>query len=416
MAAHECDDPSCDKCFEPCVLCPQRVRRDDNTHLLSHLAAQRRTSQMQRRVCSCCLDAACTCIAAGASPSDLNGPHFEGVPSKVTVVTGFLGSGKSTLVSKLCEEAEQKGERLAVLVNEYADTTGLERAAGAGGSKVLHRDEWVELGGGCICCRRKGETMRALQGLLRSRGWFDHIVVETSGIADPAVLAREIEQAGREGKALRFGGVICVVDAARARRHFVLPAGEGGMVGGDGERLDEAAEQLAQADVVVLSKTDRVPPEEVESLGRALHCLNPTAPVVPASRGVRDDREPVLSLLEPRRSHQWSPLPPVDMHRHAHAHTSDLGWVEFGVDGSFKDLDTARGFCDALHAEKSGVTLLRAKGLLLFHDGAAALQSVGNTWELTPAESDSKRTRVVVIGRSVKGFDWDTLLRSHLQA
>eukprot|EP01065_Artemidia_motanka_P014621 TRINITY_DN18508_c0_g1_i2.p3 TRINITY_DN18508_c0_g1~~TRINITY_DN18508_c0_g1_i2.p3 ORF type:complete len:212 (+),score=60.93 TRINITY_DN18508_c0_g1_i2:56-637(+) len=160
-----CHDEACGRCFEQCVLCPARVRKGDNSHLLEHLATQRRRSQRRGRQCSCCQDLMCTCLADGAKPEDLRNAHFQGVPSPVTVVTGYLGSGKSTLVDAICGAASEGRQpqragysaeadrgrgslRVAVLVNEYADTAGLERAAGLNAAAHFPRDEWIELGGG----------------------------------------------------------------------------------------------------------------------------------------------------------------------------------------------------------------------------------------------------------------------------
>eukprot|EP01062_Namystynia_karyoxenos_P072800 TRINITY_DN6925_c0_g1_i2.p1 TRINITY_DN6925_c0_g1~~TRINITY_DN6925_c0_g1_i2.p1 ORF type:complete len:479 (+),score=152.69 TRINITY_DN6925_c0_g1_i2:69-1505(+) len=415
----DCGDEACDRCYERCVLCPQRVPKGDTEHLLAHLAAQRRQSQQSKRQCSCCLDAVCTCIQEGADPRALKGGIFAGVPSPVTVITGFLGSGKSTLVDAICAAAmaqgRDRGLRVAVLVNEFADTAGIERAAGLGGAARLHREDWLELGGGCVCCRTRGDTARALVGLINSRGRFDHILVETSGIADPGIIGREVFEAERDGADLRFAGVVCTVDAAHARQQLDL---DGGTLHAHGVFAD-AAQQLAQADTVVLTKCDLVSEEERGALRAALQRVNPAARLLCAAHGRLDDGEPT-GLLAPRST--YAPLPDSIAHHQCESHhPAGLGWVEAACPRPFADLAAARRFAGAVGAAAAagGAQLLRVKGLLCIQgdDEALVLQGVGAEWALGPrAPRGDGRSRAVFIGCGLGGVDWQGLLAAHSAA
>ena len=141
----------------------------------------------------------------------------------VTVLTGFLGSGKTTLLNRIL--TEQHGKRIAVIENEFGDI-GIDQEL------VINADEEIfEMNNGCICCTVRGDLIRILGNLMRRKDAFDHILFETTGLADPAPGGADLLRRRRdEGAAPRSTAIVTVVDAqARApaprRQHRVPGAG-----------------------------------------------------------------------------------------------------------------------------------------------------------------------------------------------
>jgi G3E family GTPase len=173
----------------------------------------------------------------------------------VTVLTGFLGAGKTTLLNRIL--GEQHGRRYAVVVNEYG-AIGID-----GGLVVGAQDEVIELNNGCVCCKVRGDLIRVVSALVKRKDGFDGILIETSGLADPAPVVQTFFIDDEIRQRTRLDSVICVADAVH------LPA-----------RLAdsrEAAEQLAQADIVLINKTDLVDPAALASVQDAVRRINPTA-------------------------------------------------------------------------------------------------------------------------------------------
>jgi G3E family GTPase len=180
----------------------------------------------------------------------------------VTVLTGYLGAGKTTLLNRIL--TEDHGRRYAVIVNEFGEI-------GIDNDLVVGADEEVfEMSNGCVCCTVRGDLIRVLSGLVRRKGRFDAVIVETTGLADPGPVAQTFFVDEEVGEKLRLDSVTTIVDA----RHVMA-------------RLDdskEAREQVAFADQIVLNKTDLVNAEELAAVEARLRRLNPLAPIHRAER------------------------------------------------------------------------------------------------------------------------------------
>jgi G3E family GTPase len=178
----------------------------------------------------------------------------ERVP--VTIVGGFLGSGKTTRVNALLRAP--RGRRIAVVLNEIGEV-------GVDAARLAGAEEFVELDGGCVCCALNAD-LEATLARLRTRGGFDHLVVETTGIGDPLPVAWTFERPGlREG--YRVDAVATVVDALNLERLLV--------------EAHEAAIQIERADVLLASKLD-LAPGGLANVARLVRPLNPVAPLLPA--------------------------------------------------------------------------------------------------------------------------------------
>ena len=154
----------------------------------------------------------------------------------VTVLTGYLGAGKTTLLNRIL--TEDHGKRYAVIVNEFGEI-------GIDNDLIVGADEEVfEMSNGCVCCTVRGDLIRVLQGLAKSKAGFDAIVIETTGLADPGPVAQTFFVDEDVKAKTVLDSVTTVVDA----KHVLA-------------RLDdsrEAREQIAFADQIVLNKTDLV--------------------------------------------------------------------------------------------------------------------------------------------------------------
>ncbi|WP_268798748.1 CobW family GTP-binding protein [Pseudomonas huanghezhanensis] len=173
----------------------------------------------------------------------------------VTVLTGFLGAGKTTLLNHIL--SREHGMRIAVIENEFGEI-GIDDAL------VIHADEEVfEMNNGCICCTVRGDLIRILGKLMRRRDRFDHVIIETTGMADPGPVSQTFFVDDEIRDAFRLDGIITVVDARHVLQHL--------------DDTAEVREQIAFADVILLNKTDLVERTEIDQLESRLQTMNALA-------------------------------------------------------------------------------------------------------------------------------------------
>ncbi|CAN1295662.1 Zinc-regulated GTPase metalloprotein activator 1 [Linum perenne] len=197
--------------------------------------------------------------------------HDDTLSVGVTVITGYLGSGKSTLVNYILNA--KHGKRIAVILNEFGEEIGVERAMineGDGGALV---EEWVELANGCICCTVKHSLVQALEQLVQMKERLDHILIETTGLANPAPLASILWLDDQLESAVKLDSIITVVDAKNLG--FQLKQQK------DSSSFPEAVYQIAFADVVILNKVDLLSSEgSLEELEKEIRDINSLASIV----------------------------------------------------------------------------------------------------------------------------------------
>ena len=196
--------------------------------------------------------------ATQLAPTDAPAP--DKIP--VTVLTGYLGAGKTTLLNRILSEPH--GRRYAVIVNEFGEI-------GIDNELVVGADEEVfEMNNGCICCTVRGDLIRIIEGLMKRKGTFDAIIVETTGLADPAPVAQTFFVDPDVRELARLDAVVTVADAKwLAARLRDAP---------------EAKNQIAFADVIVLNKTDLVSPAELREVEARIRAINPYAKLHRARR------------------------------------------------------------------------------------------------------------------------------------
>ncbi|RLQ88504.1 CobW family GTP-binding protein [Notoacmeibacter ruber] len=328
----------------------------------------------------------------------------------ITVLTGYLGAGKTTLLNRILSEAH--GKRYAVIVNEFGEI-------GIDNDLIVESDEEIyEMNNGCVCCTVRGDLVRVVQGLMRRPGRFDAIVVETTGLADPAPVAQTFFMDDDVRSKTALDAVVALVDA----KH--LP-----------QRLKdsrEAEDQIAFADVVVLNKTDLVSADELANVERLVRSLNPIAPIHHAERSNVDlakvldrgafDLKRVLDndphfLDHDDPAHECGPA--CDHHHHDHDHEHhhhhhgdgpadihDLTVKSVSLRGGAMDQSRFFPWIQNLTQVK-GPDILRLKGIIAFDgdDDRYVVQGVHMIIEgdhQRPWRADEAReSRLVLIGRDL---------------
>jgi G3E family GTPase len=315
----------------------------------------------------------------------------------VTVLTGFLGAGKTTLLNRLLRGTA--GRRYAVIVNEYGEL-------GIDGSLVVGAEEEVyELNNGCVCCKLRGDLVRVASNLVRRPGGFDGILIETTGLADPAPIVQTFYFDDLLRQHTRLDSVICVADA----RHLAAQL----------RNAPEAGEQLAQADLVLLNKADLADVDMLAGAERAVQQINPT---VELQRSVHGDV--ALERLLDRGAFDIArlrvPEPrlgavPVGQHSHVYRppdagrHSKGLASVALSF---VRPLERSRflPWLQRLVTER-GAELLRAKGIVAFEgeDRRFVFQAVHMTvdsgLDRAWAQGEARETRLVFIGRGLDAED-----------
>jgi G3E family GTPase len=325
----------------------------------------------------------------------------------VTVLTGYLGAGKTTLLNRILSEPH--GKKFAVIVNEFGEI-------GIDNELVVNADEEVfEMNNGCICCTVRGDLVRIIDGLMRRKGKFDAIIVETTGLADPAPVAQTFFMDEAVGAKTKLDAVVTVADAKWLT-----------------ERLKDAPEaknQIAFADVILINKTDLVTPEELRELEARIHALNPYARLHRTERAKIDinevlgrnafdldrilDIEPNFLEVEGHdhnHHHDHSDHDHgADHHHHGnglkHYHDEDMQSVALRTDKALNP-DKFFPWVQDLVA-KDGPNILRCKGILAFKDDPERFVFQGVHMILDgdhqrPWRADEPRdSRIVFIGRNL---------------
>ena len=310
-------------------------------------------------------------------------------PIPITLLSGWLGSGKTTLLNRVLAEAG--GRRIAVLQNEFGDI-GLDGTLIEGNIAALY-----ELSGGCICCTVHDDFMAAIEEIVTLDPPPDSIIVETTGVADPSVPLISILQHPEYGDAFELDGVVTMVDA----ENFL-------------EVLDESPEvslQVGAADLLLMSRCDRVDRTTMNRVAGALSEINPEGQVVRCDRGDYAPLNPLdLGGFDPSRLSIRSSG--ITGAARDHSHSTDIRPVCFGVDAAmdFDRLEPALGEI----FDRWGEGILRAKGILRISgvDPPMLLQGVRRrySWQYAPGPP-VESSRLVLIGRDLDAEEITALLR-----
>ncbi|WP_374308893.1 GTP-binding protein [Methylocella sp.] len=346
----------------------------------------------------------------------------------VTVLTGYLGAGKTTLLNRIL--TEDHGHKFAVIVNEFGEI-------GIDNELVVGADEEIfEMNNGCVCCTVRGDLIRIIEGLLKRKGKFDAIIVETTGLADPAPVAQTFFVDADVREAARLDAVVTVTDAKFLTARLA--------------DAPEAKNQIAFADVIILNKTDLVAPDELREVEERIHAINPyakiirtkkcDAPIAEVLNRNAFDLDRILSLepqfLETDEAHEHGHEHDHHDHDHhghdhhhdhdhdcggaqcahpshqrggkglKHFHDEDMQSISLAIDGDV-DPDKFMSWINEF-IQKEGGSILRSKGILALKDEPKRFVFQGvhmimdgdlqRDWKA----DEPRRSRIVFIGRNLK--------------
>ncbi|GJD78351.1 cobalamin biosynthesis protein CobW [Methylobacterium gregans] len=261
----------------------------------------------------------------------------------VTVLTGYLGAGKTTLLNRIL--TENHGRRYAVIVNEFGEI-------GIDNDLVVGADEEVfEMNNGCVCCTVRGDLIRIMDGLVKRRGKFDAIIVETTGLADPAPVAQTFFVDQDVGEAARLDAVVTVADAKWLTARL--------------KDAPEARNQIAFADVILLNKSDLVTPADLDRVEGEIRVINPFAKI----HRTKDCAVPLDAVLE-RNAFDLGRILDLEPEflegGHHHHHDSEIQSVSARIDGPVNP-ETFMPWISTL-TQVQGPDILRCKGIVAFPD------------------------------------------------
>lgn len=261
---------------------------------------------------------------------------MEQVP--VTVLTGFLGAGKTTLLNRIL--TTQHGKRIAVIVNEFGEV-------GIDNQLVIGADEEIfEMNNGCICCTVRGDLIRIIGNLIRRKDQFDYMVIETTGLADPAPVAQTFFVDDEMKRRLALDGIVTVVDSKHIWEHL--------------DSSPEAKEQIAFADVILLNKTDLVSEQEMASLEGRIKGINAMAKVYRTRNSMLD-----IEYLLHIGAFDLSRKLEIDSNflgEEAHQHDPSVFSVALVEDGQVNESKVNEWMREVLAT--MGVDIFRMKGIL----------------------------------------------------
>ena len=318
----------------------------------------------------------------------------------VTVVTGFLGSGKTTLVNYIL--SENHGKRIAVIENEFGEI-GIDDAL------VIDAEEEIfEMNNGCICCTVRGDLIRILGTLMKRRDKFDYILVETTGLADPAPVAQTFFVDEEIRAQLRLDAIVTVVDAKHLALHLFEEKEEG--------IENEALEQLAFADRVLINKVDLVNEEELLLVEKQIRSINAGASLVRTQMSKVD-----LDWVLNARAFELSRVLEVDpqfLEESEHMHDQSITSVGIEVDGSV-DLEKINDWLGWLLREK-GTEIFRMKGILNINgsENRFVFQGVHMLFDGQPDRAwradETRVNKMIFIGRNLDRDDLNSRFRACL--
>ncbi|GJD21764.1 Cobalamin synthesis protein/P47K [Rivularia sp. IAM M-261] len=299
----------------------------------------------------------------------------------VTVLTGYLGAGKTTLLNRIL--THEHGKKVAVIVNEFGEV-------GIDNQLVIDADEEIfEMNNGCICCTVRGDLIRIIGNLMKRRNKFDHLVIETTGLADPAPVIQTFFVDEDMKEKLELDAVVTVVDAKHIWQHW---------------DADEAQEQIAFADVILLNKTDLVEPEELEELEKRIRSMNIMAKIY-RTRNSELEMDALLGVkaFDLERALEIEPEFLTEEHDHEHDETvTSVALVEKGA----LDGEKLNAWLSEL-LQTQGTDIFRMKGILNIEgeDERFVFQGVHMLFEGKPdrawKESETRKNELVFIGRNL---------------
>jgi G3E family GTPase len=309
----------------------------------------------------------------------------------VTVLTGYLGAGKTTLLNRIL--THEHGKKVAVIVNEFGEV-------GIDNQLVIDADEEIfEMNNGCICCTVRGDLIRIIGNLMKRRDKFDHLVIETTGLADPAPVIQTFFVDEELQEQLLLDAVVTVVDTKHIWQHW---------------DAEEAQEQIAFADVILLNKTDLVSPEQLAELEQRIRSMNALAKIY-RTQNADVSMEALLGVqaFDLKRALE---IDPEFLGEDAHEHDESVYSIALVEPGEVDLQKLNKWVAELLRTQ--GVNIFRMKGILNLkgEDNRFVFQGVHMIFDGTRDRAwkpdETRKNELVFIGRNLD----ETKLRQDFQS
>ncbi|CAE6415438.1 unnamed protein product [Rhizoctonia solani] len=343
--------------------------------------------------------------------------HKQAVKVPLTIITGFLGSGKSTFLKYVL--TERHGYRIAIIMNEFGDTADIEGRAISVSSPeepASLATEFLELANGCLCCSVKDSGVAAIEKLMRKQGAFDYIMLETTGLADPGPIAAMFWENEDFSEDIALDGVVCVVDGVFGLKELTS------------ENRLASRRQIALADVLLVNKMDLASSDkDIQALEQQIRTLNPTVPLIQTTHG-RVDLSKVLNTGA-YNSFKAASDQKIDVHTHTDDHTHDADNCHQHDIESISSIQIPIPTLSGAQLAKIDewirlvlwekmipeVEILRCKGIYHTENGKSyLLQGVQTLYDVTElpkngSGTSSEHGKVVLIGRGLSNIIVDNL-------
>lgn len=325
----------------------------------------------------------------------------------VTILTGFLGAGKTTFLNHLLNTHTDK--RFAIIENEFGNQ-------GIDNELIIRPDETiVELNNGCLCCSLNDNLYDILNELYTRRNQFDEIIIEATGVADPAGIAQPFILHPLIKKHFPLTSIICLVDAELIEDLL--------------KETKEAYPQITYSDIILINKIDLVSKNNLAELKALVQSLNPLANIF---AGVKDNFPTIdyhrnKELVEKKiasqnvvelKPEQDFPIEKSNTH-HLHEHTAEINSLTFAYDKPFDAQTLSMKL--SIYLTFQSKNLYRLKGIIWLagEDCQYILQSVGKRFEITPSKKweseEIKKSNLVFIGKQLKRKGIEKILSSCLK-
>ncbi|KAK9451240.1 CobW/HypB/UreG, nucleotide-binding domain-containing protein [Limtongia smithiae] len=346
----------------------------------------------------------------------------------LTIVTGYLGAGKSSLLNNIMRQTDKK---IAVIMNEFGDSVDIEKSltVSDGADKYT---EWLELGNGCLCCSVKDTGVAALESLMEKKGKFDYILLETTGLADPGPIAQMFWLDSALASTVYLDGIVTVVDAANIVKSL------DDVFLDDHHSTDVAASapavittstaqiQLSYADVVILNKSDLLLDDDArETVIERLAGINSLAPIIPTVYANLDSLDLILDLntVSADNIAKWEAVDTSSRHHSYHDHRISTITITLPRLSDEQNSHLDKWLQNLLWEDSLGdevtvhreLQVHRLKGKILLDSGEVfVIQAVRDTYDVIPITSaatgdSTDNGKMVLIG---KGLHYDTVRES----
>lgn len=336
----------------------------------------------------------------------------------VTILTGYLGAGKTTLLNYIL--TQQHNKKIAVILNEFGEGSSMEKSLNIGQGGDLF-EEWLELRNGCLCCSVKDNGVKAIENLMKKRGKFDYILLETTGLADPGPIAALFWMDKQLESEIYLDGIITVLDSKYGEKNIGEKKPDG--------VVNEAVRQVALADLLILNKTDLVDEQQLRVVIQLVRTINSSAAIVQTQR-CRIELDKILDLHaydrididayeQTLRTRFIESVPHLDQRVRTVTVEMEGSLTQDGLDNLVETLLWERSLKTA---SGDNVNIYRMKGVLSLVGECrrVMLQAVQELYEVEPiepwAEDTPRSCKLILIGENLEETSIRNYLRSLISA